>query len=411
MSWHRTRHLGRGLGLAVTILMMMGLVAACDFEVEDPTAITAGDLQSEAAMTGLMVGAVSSYDNAYNRLVMFTGLVSDEMIASGSWPTWHETSKEGRIDPYAYEGDHINIPWRMWRELQRARGDADEAIEWMTEVLVSPETDARNAMVHLYAGMTYVDFGETFCEAAYNGGSRVDPSVSFSLARERLQEAISIAQSSPEQSLSGSSNTANVSSIAHMGHLLLARVAMEEGDYSAAISHAQEVPEGFEWVAHYPPGQGNYAWGNWMNRGESTVHEPFRNTGDPRVPVEESGVLGPDVTTTLWYQQKYEQDDYWPIGKWQEARLIEAEARLASQGDVAGAVSLMNEGRAVWGLDPISTDISEAEAWEHLKTETMYELWLEGRRMLLMRRWNEFPSGWADCLPISGEEERTNPNL
>ena len=186
---------------------------------------------------------------------------------------------------------------------------------------------------------------------------------------------------------------------------------MEEGDYSAAISHAQEVPEGFEWVAHYPPGQGNYAWGNWMNRGESTVHEPFRNTGDPRVPVEESGVLGPDVTTTLWYQQKYEQDDYWPIGKWQEARLIEAEARLASQGDVAGAVSLMNEGRAVWGLDPISTDISEAEAWEHLRTETMYELWLEGRRMLLMRRWNEFPSGWADCLPISGEEERTNPNL
>ena len=129
MSWHELR-IGRGIGLAVA-LVLAAMVAACDFDVEDPTAITAGDLESEEAMGGLMVGAIRSYDNAYDRLVLFTSLVADETVASGSWPTWHETSKQGIIDPYAYEGDHVNIPWRMWRELQRARGDADEAIEYV----------------------------------------------------------------------------------------------------------------------------------------------------------------------------------------------------------------------------------------------------------------------------------------
>lgn len=409
MSWHGRARM-RGVSTALALLVTVG-IAACDFDVEDPTAITEGDIAAEEAMSGLMVGAVSSYDGAYNRLVMFTGLIADEMIASGSWPTWHDTSKRGTIDPYAGELDHSNIPWRMWRELQRARGDADEAIEWMEEVLETPDSDARNAMVHLYAGMTYTDFGETFCEAAYDGGERVPVAESFARATDRLERAISIAGASSESSLPGSTNTESVDKIAQMGHLLLARIAMEEGDHGSAITHAREVEHGFDWVAHYPSGQGSYAWGNWMNRGESTVQEPFRETGDPRVEAEESDVIGADAETILWYQQKYEEDDFWPIGKWQEARLIEAEALLESEGDVAGAIELVNEVRAEWDLEPRSTGVSEEEAREHLRTETMYELWLEGRRMVLMRRGGEFPADWADCMPISGEEERTNPNL
>ncbi|TVP42130.1 MAG: RagB/SusD family nutrient uptake outer membrane protein [Gemmatimonadales bacterium] len=407
---HIQDSLARGLRLAV-VALLIGAAAACDFDIEDPTAITAGDLESDQAMSGLMVGAVRSYDESYNRMVMFTALVADEQIASGSWPTWHDVSKRGVIDQYAGELDHSNIAWRQWREQQRARGDAEEAIGWMEEILESPGTDARNAVVHLYAGMLYADFGEVFCEVAFDGGPRQTVAESFATARERLQRAISIVQNTSQSSVSGSPNTASVDNIAHMAHLLLARIAMEEGDYGTAISHAQQVPRGMKWVGHYPPGQGNAAWTHWMSRGESTVQAPFRNTGDLRVPVEESTILGPDTETILWFQRKYQQNDFWPVGKWQEARLIEAEARLASEGEVGAAVALMNEGRAEWNLDPISSDISEAEAWEHLRTETMYELFLEGRRMILMRRWNEFPSGWQTCLPISGEEERTNPNL
>lgn len=414
MRWHRQRTQLRGLVVAAVAAFLTLSVAGCDFEVDDPTAITAGDLQSSAAMTGLMVGAVRSYDDSFNRNVMFSSLVADEMIASGSWITWHEASKEGYIDPDAYEGDHVNIPWRAWRELQRARADADEAVKWMEEVLASPDSDLRYAKMNLYAGMTYVDFGELFCEVAFDGGPRMPISESFDRAKDRLQRAISTVGRSAQASVSGSPNTATTGeTIKHMAHLLLARVAMEEGNYGEAITHAAQVPAGFRWVAHYPPGQGNSAWFHWMSRGESTVQEPFRNTGDPRVVAVETDITGPDVETRLWFQQKYPEENMnWIVGKWQEARLIEAEARLASQGNVASAVALMNQVRTEWDeLEPFDPGIPEAEAWENLRLETMYELWLENRRMVYMRRWNEFPSGWADCLPIPGEEVRTNPNL
>jgi len=389
-------------------------VAGCDFEVDDPTAITAGDLRSSAAMTGLMVGAVRSYDEAFNRNVMFSSLIADEMIAAGSWITWHEASKQGYVDPDAYEGDHVNIPWRAWRETQRARADADEAVQWMEEVLATPDSDLRYAQANLYAGMTYVDFGELFCEVAFDGGPRMPKTEAFNRAKDRLQRVLSTVARSTQASIPGSPNTATSgASIAHMAHLLLARMAMEEGNHAEAIANAAQVPVGFRWVAHYPPGQGNSAWFHWMSRGESTVQGPFRNTGDPRVVVAPSNVTGPDTETLLWFQQKYPVENMnWIVGKWQEARLIEAEARLASQGNVASAVALMNQVRAEWNeLEPLDPGISQEEAWAKLRLETMYELWLENRRMIYMRRWNEFPPGWATCLPIPGEEARTNPNL
>lgn len=414
MRWHEPRLQLRGSAVVALVAFLTLAVAACDFEVDDPTAITAGDLRSSSAMTGLMVGAVRSYDDSFDRNVMFSALVADEMIASGSWITWHEASKQGTIDPDAYEGDHVNIPWRSWRELQRARGDADEAVEWMEEVLDDADSDLRYAQVNLYAGMSYVNFGELFCEVAFDGGPKEPISEAFAQAKVRLEQALTTVARATDAPIAGSPNTATSGkTVGHMAHLLLARVAMEEGNYAEAIAHAGQVPHGFQWVAHYPAGQGSSGWFHWMSRGESTVQETFRNTGDPRVVVVESNVTGPDTETRLWFQQKYPLENMnWIVGKWQEARLIEAEARLASQGAVASAVALMNQVRAEWDeLEPFDPGISEQEAWANLRLETKYELWLEMRRMVYMRRWNEFPSGWATCFPIPDEEVRTNPNL
>jgi hypothetical protein len=376
------------------------LLAGCEFEVQNPTAITEPDLASDPAMTGLMVGAVRSFDEAFNRAAMFSGLIADELTASGSWPAWHQTDKEGIIDPDAYEGDHANIPWRMWRELQRARGDAESAFEWMERVLPNARSDRRAAMVRLYAGMSYTMFGELFCQAAYDGGPIVARAQTFQLARERLNEAITIAQAA------GSAD-----SIVHMSRMLLARIALEENNLAGAAQLAAQIPTGFRFVAHYRQGQGNYAWSNMMSRGESTVEGPFRRTGDPRVPVDSTTRTGPDTQTRLWDQKKYPIEFMnWTIAKWQEARLIQAE-HLLQQGDVTGAVALMNTNRAAAGLAALPAGLTATEARARLRTETMNELFLENRRLMYMRRWNEFPANWHSCMPIPGEERRTNPNL
>jgi hypothetical protein len=388
-------------GWAVALLAVVAM-GACDFEATDPTSIGEEDIQTDAAMTALMVGAVKSYDDAYERLVMFTGVISDEMVASGSWDPWHQADKNGIILIDAPESDHINIPWRLWREMQRARVAAEETFEWMGEVLENPSADPRAAMVRLYSGLAYADFGEVFCEAAYDNGHAVAPAESFEIALSRLDEAAQIAQ------------TAGVDSIVHMAHLVRARIHIEQGDLDAAMSEASAVPDGLLWEANFrdATGERSYFWGNNAERGESSVHPDLRDLDDPRVPSQDMGRLGPDTFTEVWAQLKYPtRNDNFIVGSWREARLIQAEV-LLEQGDSEGALELVNEVRADWDLDPLATDQPEAEALETFQEERKFSLWLEGRRMGDMRRWGLFPDGWqAECLPISREERNSNPNL
>jgi len=388
-------------GWAVALLGALA-VGACDFEATDPTSITEEDIQTDAAMTALMVGAIKTYDDAYDRLVMFTGVISDELVAAGSWDPWHAADKDGVINIDAPESDHINIPWRMWRDLQRARVAAEETFERMQDVLESPGSDPRAATMRLYSGLAYADFGEAFCEAAYDNGPAVPPAESFQIAQSRLNEAIQIAQS------------AGVDSIAQMASLVQARIHMELGDPDAALAAAGAVPDGLVWEANFrdAPGERSYFWWNNADRGESSVHPDLRAMDDPRVPTQDMGRLGPDTRTEVWAQLKYPSyNANFVVGSWREARLIEAEV-LLGRGDTEDALALVNQVRADWGLDPVATDQSEEDALETFREERKRSLWLEGRRMPDMRRWGLFPDGWgAQCLPISREERNSNPNL
>ncbi|HEX6940459.1 MAG TPA: RagB/SusD family nutrient uptake outer membrane protein [Longimicrobiales bacterium] len=396
-----TGHPARAAARTLALAGVLG-VAACEFDAKNPTAITEEGLGTDAAMTALMNGVIGNYDYAYDRIVMFTGLISDELRASGSWLSWHIADKDGIIQPDAPLGDHMNIPYRTWPELHRARASAVEAYDWMQRTLEDPARDPRVATVKLYEGLTYVDFAELFCEAAYDGGASVPPEQSFEMGIERLAEAIAIAQA------------ASADSIIARANLVLARAHFGLGNLDAALAAAMAVPTGMEWVAHFrdAAGERSYFLFNINERGESTVDVAFRHTGDPRVPVDSTGRVGPDTETLLWNQMKYPtyEDDF-IIGKWQEARLIEAEIRLA-RGEVGRAIALMNEVREAAGLTPLSTSLNAAEAMQALRVERKYELFLEGRRMIDMRRWNEFPEGWqGTCIPVPQTERDANPNL
>lgn len=396
--WH-----GPGRTPAALLGVALVAVAGCDFDATDPTAITDEDLDTDASMTALKIGAFRTYDDAYDRQIMFTGLIADELTAAGSWAPWH-AADNGEIQEGATESDHINIQWRMWRELARARVAGEESAEYMEQVLESPESDPRYAAVTLIAGMSYADFGEVFCEAAYDEGEAVPPEESFALAEERLDEARDVA------------TAAGVDSIGHMADLVQARIHMEQGDMDAALSYASGVPDDFIWEANFrdASGERSYFWDNNADRGESSVHPELRALDDPRVPTEDLDRMGPDTETEVWAQQKYpSRASNFTVASWREARLIEAEVHL-ERGDVDEAFDLVNQVRDHWDLEHLDADAfeTEAEAWEVFQEERRYSLWLEGRRMIDMRRWDLFPDGWeAECLPISEEERRANPNL
>ncbi len=395
------RH-GSRLFRVLMFVALLPFAAGCDFEVTDPTRLTEDDIHGEGVLTALMIGAITSYDGAFDRLSMITALLSDEAIASGSWNGWHMADKEGIINLFDSESDHINIPWITWRWLARARAVADEAYAILQEQAADPSSDPRVAMVRLYSGLAVTDFADNFCQAAYDGGPVVEPEESYRMAIDRLNEAISIAQA------------AGVDSIVHRAHLVLARAYMGLGNTTEALNHARMVPDGLVWYAHFrdATGERSFFWGQNADRGELSIGPRFRDTGDPRVPVENQNRPGPDTETIVWAQKKYPtRNDSWIIANWQEARLIEAEVLLV-QGDVDGAIALMNQGRAAAGLDPFPLGATLEEGWNHLRQERAYELFLHARRYNDMRRWGEFPEGWgATCIPISREEKDSNPNL
>ena len=144
-----------------------------------------------------------------------------------------------------------------------------------------------------------------------------------------------------------------------------------------------------------------------------------------------------------WFPQaKFdEQEDPINLSSGWEMRLIEAEAILngAGSGAFADAVTLMNLRRTAINLAtlPPITATSTAEAYTALKLERGIELWLEGRRLGDIRRWdaNGTSGGISDvtdaiyltagvmdptlstlatnsrCWAIGDDEVETNPNF
>jgi hypothetical protein len=82
-------------------------------------------------------------------------------------------------------------------------------------------------------------------------------------------------------------------------------------------------------------------------------------------------------------------------------------------------VSVLNQARDVYGIGPVTTPANTADAWELLRYERGATLWLEGRRLWDLRRWeadggviaDPFAAGRDLCFPISREEKRVNSNI
>ena len=191
------------------------------------------------------------------------------------------------------------------------------------------------------------------------------------------------------------------------------------------------------------PGVGTYrAHTVW-----ATVYENwFTTTGDPRtpltfdaaIPVGDAAVSKFGGNVTFFPQAKYAvQEAPINLSSGWEMRLIEAEAALNGGGGFAVALPLMNQRRTDLGMALI-TATTDAEAYTALKLERALELWLEGRRLGDVRRWdaNNVSGGISDltdgvyngpggtfnatlttlatndrCWPIGQDERETNPNF
>lgn len=384
--------------------------AACDMSVTNPGPLQDEALNTPSAVPALVNGMSGDLSFALGTYLSVNTVMTDELNEAGNYAAQQQFVR-GTITPDMVNGD--------WARMQTARWVAEQGLARMKTVLGSAfETNADTPRAYLYAGFANRLLGENVCTAVIDGGAPQSDTVYFVRAESLFTRAYTIA--------TALKNT-NVANAALAGR---ASVRAWQGNWTGAVADAALVPPSFVYNAIFGTGtpRENLDIANeTQNRRELTVWGRPWNRADARTPWDtvkaSNGALmtGQDGKTIFFRQQKYRTlSSPVPLAKGTEMLLLRAEAALRSD-DVSGAVALMNQARTAAGVTAPLTPApaTAAAAWTALEFERGATLWLEGRRLWDLRRWNAatgpahntFLDGRDKCVPISQNELASNPNL
>ncbi len=424
----KTRRNGRGLAVGLlgpaALVALAVVVAGCSdlFTVKNPGQIQDDDLNSEPGINALVFGMSFDLSQVYDELGFLIARASDEMAGSGSYFSTG-LFRRGVLDP-----DDMDF---YWEQTQNFRWVAENGIERSRELLGNRfDGDPRIARAYLFAGVANRILGEDFCEVLFDGGPAQPKSAAFERAIPHFQAAV--------QQGTAAGRT-DIVTAAHGG---LAQVNANLGNWSTAVSEAAMVPTDFVFSAQYfLPDLENEIYDETHDRAEMSAFGAlagsFAAPGDPRAPFTDctqggcTTTVGADGLTDHYRQEKYpEEGSDIPVIRGTDMRLIEAEARLVG-GDMSGAMMKINEVRDFYGLGALTAsglgtgvtgDPNSMTVWDILDRERHLTLWLEGRRLWDLHRWDHpflnggsivYPgvSRRASCIPISRSECDTNRNI
>ena len=403
--------------VALGALLLIG-TAGCDslLEVDLPGRVVEDDLDNPALAATMVSGALGEFECALNQLVPTNALLTGEFISSNFFLASNAWGR--REEPFMLESpgecpdDRATAIYGYFTPFQRARWMAEDAIARISEYPAEevPNKEGMLAQLAAYAGYSYIHLAQNYCEITADNGPILSTEEAISRAEQRFTEAIQHADAAGD---------ADIRNMALVGR---ARARLNLGNLDGAATDAEQVPEGYVRNATYSTASVRRE-NSTYNRTETaylSVGEAWRNltvngSPDPRVPVEDTGVLGQDGTTPQWNQLKYTSpSDPIRIASWAEAQLILAEARGGSE-----AIDAINRVRATHGIAPLQEgDVDDV--LEAVLEERKREFFLEGQRHSDMIRHDiPFPSGENhkgqlfqpyDCMPLPNVERDNNPN-
>jgi hypothetical protein len=393
-------------------------LAACNFfDVENPGPIPDDELNQPSAMASLVTGMSFDLSRGLDELNYDVTVMADEQYHSGSYAA-PGLFVRGIIRP-----EDVNDEWG---EAHRARWVAESGIERMKEVMGADfDKSALSARAYIYAGLANRLLGENMCQAVIDGSAPEDNKVHFARAEAQFTEALKIAAT-----LTGGLRD-SLNRAAYGGR---AAVRAWQGKWSEAVADAQQVPTSYVFVAFFSTNttaENNQLVVETNTRREFTVYNTqwAKVFKDPRVPwdtIKTTGgaiQTGQDGRTPFFRQRKYVGNGAdVPLVKGTEMLLLRAEASLRNN-DVTTAMQLINAQRTFYSTStnplPALSATTVAEAWPILEKERGAALWLEVRRFWDLRRWNAEPppikNTFLDnrdkCIPISENEQQSNPNV
>lgn len=352
----------RGLSrLLLTAAILAVPLSACNnvLEVTDPDIVTPDNLEDEIGLQTLRNGALGEFTLAYSgggqtdAIISTAGLMTDEWMHSGTFTTRFQVEVRNMPD------DNGTLAG-VFRRLQQARNSLESTASKLQDG-VDAATDPRIAEMLMYAGFTYLAFGENYC----NG-------VPFSLQPEGGETEFGDPETNEQifdraiarfnSALAESAIADDVADAARVG---MGRALVNKGDYAGAASAVASVADDFAKVHNHSAnsaGQRNSVYefnvqiGRWsLGDSEGINGLDFRTSGDVRIQSalcegcafdKSEQVPGtPNLTDNWWFTNYTTRDDPVRLATGIEARLIEAEALLSS-GDASGWLAELNGLRA-----------------------------------------------------------------
>lgn len=395
-------------------LAVVAAAAGCDTSVTNPGPVSDDQLDNEVALPAVVNGMALALIRALNYVVYTGAAASREIVASSNSPVFGISlrQRDGILDPGIDEtNDH-------WVFAQQARWVAEDGVRRIRATLgdrFAASALAAQALVHV--GFANRLLGENMCAAVIDGGPEQPRTIYFDRAQAAFTEAIAVAHAAGD---------AQLESAARAGR---AGVRVWLGDWTGAVGDASLIPHAFVYQAHYSTvdvDQYNriyWANANQPHRNHSVVgtfyESYYQNFTDPRTPWKKDPAIPNGISNVPWYFQTKFTGRNSPINlsTGREMRLIIAESLLQG-GEWQASLAEINQLRSSIGVAPWTASGVD-ETWAALRRERGIELWLEGRRLGDLFRWNAAgrPGDAADtigrhsCFPIGQAELTSNPNL
>jgi hypothetical protein len=365
-------------------------------DIDDPDIVNPADLRSLAGAAAAFVGGVGDFslavvgDNGGTEgQILVGGLMSDEYIHSGTFPTRLEYERRSINQNANVTLTGVN------RNLHRARVSLEQSVALLQQYAPTPASRIGEAFG--LAGYTYIWFGETYCSgvpfsSASTLGTPKTTTEIFQIAIERFDSALTYLSATDTAS-------ANV----RARNLVLvgkARALMNIGrsEFANAAAVVGGVPLTFVYNTTHSTTTGrqqngvhvfNHLSERWSvadNEGGNGLD--FRSANDPRVQVT-SGGLGFDASTPQWNLTKYPaRTTPLPIANGIEAKLITAE-QLLNAGNPSGWLDTLNFLRAsggVAGLAALADPVDSTARQNLMFRERAFWLFATGHRLGDLRR-------------------------
>ena len=435
MSAHSRRPKARLLTASAAIAVAMLVMVACNdithLEQSNPGQLGPGVFSPENA--DLIVNSSrGDFECAYNQYIVGSGIFVDELAnaISRTENFDHDRRTLTPDEPYGTSDCTAQQFPGIYTPLSVARASNDTAIAHLqgwTDAQV-PDRHALIGVASTYAGYSLTLLGESMCSAAINLGPELQPPQLFAEAMLRFDTAV------VEATAAGDDQTL------HLALLGRARTELDLNNSAAAAADAALIPPGFEVDIDHDASASrrvNLVYVHTRQAAFSSVDSSIINRDtttdladttyhDPRIAVTNSGTLGSDGFTTIWYANKdASSTSPQALAKYSEAQLIIAE-NDANTSALGGAVTIINAIRLAAGDTstfnpmPLTQNAVMAEIVEQRRRE----FFLEGHRLGDLRRLNlpmspavgaPYVSGGAygaqSCFPLPNVERINNPNI